>query len=161
MTGLPWVRLDTDFTHNPKTLTLVSAGRWRAIVVYIGGLGWAQAHGTAGFIPKVAMPMIHATKKDTDALVEVGLWHKSDIGDGWIVNDWAEYQPSSRNGNTSAKSAKGNCIRWHGIACGCWQNDPSWESPMGIHGTERNGTIRTVASLRGDASLTYAHEEQL
>ena len=144
MTGLPWVRLDTGFAHHPKTLALIADGRWRAVVVYIAALGWAQAHATDGHIPAAALPLIHATKRDADHLVGVGLWHRSDIGGGWIINDWADYQPASEKyGNTREKSRKGNCIRWHGFSCGCWKHPPAdapkWDpngSPIvGLHGT--------------------------
>lgn len=142
MTGLPWVRLDTDFAHNPKTLHLVAQGRWRAVVVYVSALGWCQSHGTDGHIPVPALPLVHGTRKEAQQLVEAGLWHPSDIGGGWIVNDWADYQPTDmyRKGQ-SLKAQKGNCIRWHGHACGCWKASPS-ESPsdrqLAIHGTKRN-----------------------
>lgn len=139
--GLPWVRLDADFAHNPKTLTLVHTGRWKAIVVYIAALGWAQAQGTDGHIPVAALPLLHATRREAQQLVEAGLWHPSDIGGGWIVNDWADYQPAaSHYGNTQEKSRKGNCIRWHGYACGCWKSpsgDPTGNPTVAIHGTKR------------------------
>jgi len=141
---LPWVRLDADFAHNPKTLGLVAERRWQAIVVYVAALGWSQAQGTGGYIPVAALPLIHATKREAAQLVDAGLWHPSDIGGGWIVNDWADYQPTAWT-NTAEKSRKGNCIRWHGHACGCWKSlpvgspgDPNWESPQGLHGTRRN-----------------------
>jgi len=142
--GLPWVRVDADFVQNPKVLGLITLNRWRSITVYIGALGWAQAQGTDGHIPVAALPLIHATRREAEHLVDAGLWHPSDIGGGWIVNDWADYQPNAGHyGNSREKSAKGNCIRWHGHACGCWKDpsrDPIGTPNVGLHGTKRNYT---------------------
>lgn len=142
MSGLPWVRLDTDFAHNPKTLNLIAQGRWRAVVVYVSALGWCQSHATDGHVPVAALPLIHATRKEAQHLVEAGMWHPSDIGGGWIVNDWAEYQPTDVFRKAQAqKSKRGNCIRWHGHACGCWKDSPGeslGDPRLGIHVTERN-----------------------
>lgn len=91
--ALPWVRLDTQWPHNPKFLQLVEDRKWRAIAVYMGGLAWVGAQGQDGFIPAAALPMFHGTKKDAAALIDVGLWHART--GGWDINDWADYQPTS------------------------------------------------------------------
>jgi hypothetical protein len=124
--GLPWVRIDANIGHNPKIIALASEGRWRAMSAYLVGIAWSGGQGTAGFIPTSALPFIHATRKDAQQLVDVGLWHSSDIGDGYLINDWDVYQPSAEVGDSyTAKARKGNCIRWHGHACGCWKVSPS------------------------------------
>jgi hypothetical protein len=122
--SLPWVRLDTQFAQNPKILALVEAKSWRAITVYVAGLGYCGAHGTDGLIPKSALPYLHGTPADAIALVGVALWmpHQS----GWTVNDWAAFQQSTDETKARQKrlayvSKKANCIRWHGKNCGCWE----------------------------------------
>ena len=69
--GLPWVRLDTNFAQNPKILYLIEDKKYRAIVAYISGLGYAGAQGTDGFLPKACLPVIHATRTDAKHLVAV------------------------------------------------------------------------------------------
>lgn len=121
---LPWVRLDTQFPTNPKVLALVEDKKWRAICAYTCSLSYSGAHGTDGFIPRSALLFIHASVRDAADLVAVGLWHTDKKG--WVINDWADYQQTQAEtaDALAAKrvgSRKGNCIRWHGAACGCWK----------------------------------------
>ena len=90
--GLPWVRLDTQMPTNPKVLELVVAKRKDTAFVYVCGLAYAGQHGTDGFIPETALPFIHATRKDAEVLVKVGLWIPAT--GGWLVNGWDEFQVS-------------------------------------------------------------------
>jgi hypothetical protein len=90
--GLPWVRLDTTFHHNPKVVELVAANKWRAVCVYIAGIAHAGAHGTDGYIPEACLFLIHATKREANELVTAGLWHLSP--GGWDINGWDEFQVS-------------------------------------------------------------------
>ena len=121
--GLPWVRFDTQFASNPKVLRLVSDKKWRALTVYVCGLGYCGVHGTDGFVPTGALPFLHATKPDARALVDVGMWLTRP--GGWQIKDWDQYQQSDaetqqRKANLTRAAVKANCVRWHGAACGCW-----------------------------------------
>lgn len=121
--GLNWVRLDTGFPTNPKVLQLANQRQHRAIAVYVLGLAYAGGHGTDGFLPDAALPVIQGGKKEAAALVEAALWHPC-MG-GWQINGWDEYQPSTKEMQQRKEalrrgSAKGNCIRRHGPDCGCW-----------------------------------------
>lgn len=123
--GLPWVRLDTQFPSNPKVLELAAGKDWRAAFVYVCALAYCGQHGTDGYIPRTALPFIHATKRDAETLVNVGLWIPRP--GGWAVNGWDEFQQSNdetRQRRTRAElaSKKANCVRWHGSDCGCWRN---------------------------------------
>lgn len=109
--GLPWVRLDTQWPHNPKFLMLAEDRKWRAICVYMAGLGYAGVHGTAGFLPAVALSMLHGTKKESAELVEVGLWNPAP--GGWDINGWVEFQPSLQDAATrSDRARKAAQKRW-------------------------------------------------
>lgn len=111
--GLPWVRLDTQFPSNPKVLELTSQGRWRAAFVYIASLAYCGQHGTDGYIPEACLLFIHATKKDAEELVKVGLWH-TDIG-GWSINGWSEFQISDEAAKKRSDDARKAAMkRWHG-----------------------------------------------
>lgn len=109
--ALPWVRLDSQWYQNPKFLHLVEDRGWRAITVYLAGLAWAGGQGQDGYIPKAALPMIHATVKEAHQLVAAALWIPAQ--GGWDINDWAEYQPSSltqeQRSNRARKAAQ---ARW-------------------------------------------------
>ena len=111
--GLPWVRLDTQFSSNPKILYLIQDKKFRAAFVWVASLGYSGAHGTDGFIPAAALPFLHATKPDAKSLAEVGLWVET-IG-GWEINGWADFQQSSEESQLRKKKAKDAAMaRWHG-----------------------------------------------
>lgn len=110
--ALPWVRLDTQFGTNPKILDLIEQKAHAAIVVYICGLGYAGAHGTAGYIPTAALPFLHGTKRHATQLVNAGLWH--DTVGGWQINDWDSYQLSGPEAEERARKAQLAALaRWH------------------------------------------------
>jgi hypothetical protein len=109
--ALPWVRLDTQWPHNPKFLMLVEDKKWRAISVYMAGLGYSGAHGTGGFLPGLCLPMLHGTKKEAAELVEVRLWTAAP--GGWDINGWAEFQPTTDEAEERRRKAKLAAeIRW-------------------------------------------------
>ena len=109
---MQWVRLDTAFPRNHKILELIGGkDGHRAIVVYICGLSYAGEQGTDGFIPTSALPFLHARQVDARRLVDVNLWHAVD--GGWMVNGWADFQPSTAE--TQARSVKARtaaAARW-------------------------------------------------
>ena len=110
--ALPWVRLDTQFGHNPKVLGLIEAKAHAALVAYVCGLGYSGAQGTDGYIPTAALPFIHATRRHAQQLVAAGLWHET-VG-GWQVNDWDEYQRSSMDAVERRERAQRAALaRWH------------------------------------------------
>lgn len=121
--SLPWIRLDAGLPSHPKILQLTASKQYRACAVYAFGLCYSGAHGTDGFLPEVALPLIHGTQREANELVEATLWHPC-MG-GWQINGWSEFQPSSkehanRRDSLRRSSAKGNCVRHHGPDCGCW-----------------------------------------
>lgn len=102
--ALPWVRLDSQWASNPKFLMLVEDKQWRAICVYLAALGWSGAQGQNGFVPYYALPMVHGTRREAADLVKVKLWHA--VEGGWLINDWAEYQPSSEEHERRSEKAR-------------------------------------------------------
>jgi hypothetical protein len=124
--ALPWVRLDSNIASHDKMLALIhhpSAHRWRAAAVYPFALGWSGAAGTDGHIPFHALGQVHGTKPVAALLVEVGLWVPDPLG--WTIPNWAERQQVSGTSDAIRRAKavgamKGNCIRWHGKDCGCW-----------------------------------------
>lgn len=110
--ALPWVRLDAQWASNPKFLMLAQDKKWRAITVYMAGLGYSGAHGTAGFLPLLCLPMLHGTRREASDLVEVGLWNPAQ--GGWDINGWAEFQPEFDEAvKRREKAKKAAAARWH------------------------------------------------
>lgn len=101
---LPWVRLDTQWPHNPKFLMLAEDKKWRAITVYMAGLGYSGAHGTRGFLPQLCLPVIHATRREASDLMEVGLWLPQP--GGYDINGWCEFQPETDDSEARRNKAK-------------------------------------------------------
>lgn len=121
---LPWIRYDTTHPWNPKVLSLVEDGKWRAIAVYDFSLAYCGAQDTDGFIPRLALASIHGTPRVATDLVNARLWATD--RKGWYIPDFTDYQPTSEKtaetrAQKQAASRKGNCIRWHGIGCNCWR----------------------------------------
>jgi hypothetical protein len=109
--ALPWVRLDTQWPSNPKFLMLIEEKQWRAISVYMAGLGYSGAHGTKGFLPALCLPFLHGTRKEAHQLVGVGLWQPQQ--GGWDINGWAEFQPDRDDAEARRERAiKAARVRW-------------------------------------------------
>ncbi len=112
MAALSWVRVDASLPSNPKILTLLSEkGGDHALCVCIFALGYCAQHGTDGFVPEIALGLIHGKAKDAALLISAGLWHQ--IPGGFDVNDWAEYQPSDEESKRRSEKAKRAAeVRW-------------------------------------------------
>jgi hypothetical protein len=111
--SLPWIRLDTSIGDNPKFLALMADRKHRAGLAYILGLTYSGRHELDGFIPVGALPMLHATKHDGEALVAAGLWRATP--GGWLVNGWDEFQISGEQAQKRREKAQNAAMkRWHG-----------------------------------------------
>jgi len=83
----------------------------RAGLVYVCSLGYCGAHGTDGFIPREALPFIHARPADAARLVRHGFWHEQP--GGWLVHGWDEFQESSTETQERRRKAQMAAqIRW-------------------------------------------------
>lgn len=85
---MAWVRLEDSFPEHPKILGLSVAAKW----LIIEGLSWCNRNLTDGFIAAEAAPRLGATKKLAGELVSAGVWET--CPGGWMVHDYAQYQPS-------------------------------------------------------------------
>ena len=102
--GLPWVRLDSTFHHNPKVLDLAARGKFRAAFSYVCSLAYSGQHGTDGYLPAACLPFIHATKAEATQLVTAGLWVPSP--GGWDINGWDEFQISDEEAKRRRERAQ-------------------------------------------------------
>lgn len=112
MAGMSWVRVDAALAANHKVLQLMSEkGGDHALCVYIFALGQTAVQGTDGFIPTVALGLIHGRPRDAALLVAAGLWHE--IPGGFEINDYREYQPSDEAAQKRSERAKvAAAARW-------------------------------------------------
>lgn len=125
--ALPWVRMDTNMPTHDKILSLLSdpsAKRWQAAASYMFSIQWSGGHGTDGRIPAAALPFIHGTPATARLLVKYDLWIEQTAA--WQVKNYAEYQVTDEVDAEVTRSkkkgaAKGNCRRWHGPDCKCWE----------------------------------------
>lgn len=109
--GLPWVRLDSGWPTNTKTLALVADRHYQAAAAYTFALAWCGHQGTDGYVPLSALPVIHATRKVAEQLVDVGLFDLAQ--GGWQIHDWATYQVSSEeHQKRSARARELAMRRW-------------------------------------------------
>jgi len=121
--GLPWVRLDATFPHNHKILSLLEDRKNRAINVYVFALAWSGHQTTDGFVPTYALPVVHGTRVEARQLVDAGLWDEYD--GGWLIHDWADYQPSiEHRESVRARLDKARCAKAMkgGSPCTCGQH---------------------------------------
>lgn len=125
--ALPWVRLDANIASHDKILGLIAETPhgWRAAFSYTCSLGYAGGHGTDGLIEFPALPFVHGTKQTAQLLVKHHLWRPHPLG--WLVTNWEKRQQSeamtkSIRNSRRAAAVKGNCVRWHGSDCGCWED---------------------------------------
>jgi len=112
MAELSWVRVDSALASNHKVLALLAEkGGDHALCVYIFALGHVARQGLDGFIPEIALGLIHGKKRDADLLIQVSMWRT--VQGGFEINDYAEYQPSGAD--TKARSDKARtaaAARW-------------------------------------------------
>lgn len=112
MSGLPWVRLDTSMPDNPKLLDLLASKEGhRAAFVWICCLAYSGKHGTAGFIPRSAVPRVNARTTDMNRLVTANLL--VEVAGGWDIKSWDEFQISDETARQRRENAKrAATIRW-------------------------------------------------
>src|SRR5690625_734173 len=92
--ALSWVRSDTNIASHDNILDLLGYEHGRGSALsYLCALAYSGFNGTDGHIPFAALPFIHASKKDMQALVEVGLMAPNPKG--WTVRNYTDRQQSS------------------------------------------------------------------
>ncbi len=100
---MPWVRLDDQFPHHPKVVSVGPLG----IAMQVVGLCYCNQFLTDGFIPTSAIPtFMDFTELDANAfngrggvcwiavqkLLDAGMWEEAE--GGYRIHDYLEYQPS-------------------------------------------------------------------
>lgn len=95
---MAWVKLDDAMPHHPKVL----AAGVEAFALDVAGIAYCNRYETDGFIAEASLaavlPNLRSPVRVAARLVEADRWERT--SDGWLIHDYAEFQPSS-----SAKDA--------------------------------------------------------
>lgn len=93
---MPWAKLDDNFSDHPKVMHAWAEDP-RSLGLHTMALAWSMRHGTEGKVPTfwVSSKIPDAGERDAvaAALVQSGLWKKN--GEGWIIHDFLEWNPSN------------------------------------------------------------------
>lgn len=126
--GLQWIRLDANIASHDKILALLdtkpAASAYQAAFSYVCSLGYSGGHETDGLVEFSALRFVHGTKKTAQLLVEHFLWTPDRLG--WQIVNFDKRQQLAATTKTirnaqRAGARKGNCRRWHGEDCKCWE----------------------------------------
>jgi hypothetical protein len=82
---MSWLRLDDKFAQHPKVAGLSD----RAFRIHIETMVYCAAYDTKGRIPPAALRLSGATTKQTNELLDAGLWDKNGIG--MVIHDFEDY----------------------------------------------------------------------
>lgn len=85
---MTWLRLDSGFPRHPKVRSLSLPARW----AHIEAMCYAAEFDTVGYLRPDSVTLF-ATPRIVAELVAAGLWEAN--GDGWLIHDWADYQPDA------------------------------------------------------------------
>lgn len=87
---MTWVRLDDRFTDHPKVAGVSDA----AFRLHVSGLCWSARNLTDGNIARAIIGRLGVPNpaKKAAQLVDAGLWEAT--GDGWLIHDYLEFNPS-------------------------------------------------------------------
>jgi len=112
-----WSKIDDKLHENAKARR---AGP-RAMGVWVMALSWSGDVGSDGFIPGRVLTR-WGTVKDANRLVAAGLWTPVDNGvrngvtdhgeSGYLMNDWAEYNPTHDKVEADRKATRERVARW-------------------------------------------------
>jgi hypothetical protein len=97
---MSWVRLDDRLHDNRKIKRLWLRDRG-ALALHLMALSYCGGHETDGLVDTEFLTLLAPGKADRDkltaSLVDAGVWVA--VADGWQINDFLEYNPSSADLN--------------------------------------------------------------
>jgi hypothetical protein len=110
---MPWVKLDDKLHGHPKA----SKAGLEALGLHVLAMSHCGAYGQDGHVAPEFVQEKGGAKglKLAERLVESGLWETN--GDGWLIHDWHEYNPSAddlaeQRAKRSAAGKAAAAARW-------------------------------------------------
>lgn len=100
-----WHKIDDNFTIHPKWLDVPREQRTMAAALWLYAANWSARSRQDGFVhielPFMDWEVYEDRLACAESLVKAGLWHKvesskqanANFACGWLINDWAEYNP--------------------------------------------------------------------
>jgi hypothetical protein len=95
-----WFKVDDAFWSHPKVIQAGNA----AIGLWLRCGSYSAQHLTDGFIPQSIAKHLGSSGLAA-RLVDVGLWTTSDDPCGYLMHDWADYQPTRATWLTRRESS--------------------------------------------------------
>jgi hypothetical protein len=155
-----WVKLDDQFFANPKVIELPKDAK----LLYIAGLTYCAAQLTDGLISPAALRMVAAmvqvNTKQAAALVTAGLWERE--GDGYLVHDYLEYNPSGETVRAERAAARERMrrVRSADVRPNIGRSSPSPSpSPSPIESLDKEREKETTARPESSLSRSAASQE--
>ena len=119
---MPWVRLDDQFPIHRKVGALPD----NAFRLHVEAICWCARNLTDGVVSREDLPQVTRIGKPqrlVTHLVDRGLWHEHghqctsehcppSNGDGWVIHDYWEYQPSREKAIAQKRQKAQRQARW-------------------------------------------------
>lgn len=99
---MSWLRIDDRFPRHPRIAPLSD----RAFRVHVTGMCYASEFLTDGHVPTPP-----GEEKAVRELVRRGIWAPDDAG-GYVIHDWADYNPSAETIRQQRKAASERMRDW-------------------------------------------------
>lgn len=117
-----WFRLETDLFESVKIATLRERKAHESIALWLDGLAYAVRNLTDGYVP-AWLPKRHGFRPSAiEPLLDVVLWIPAvplpgmeiqGFSDGWLIHDYAEYQPTKAHWQAIAEQRRAAALeRW-------------------------------------------------
>lgn len=100
---MAWAKFDDGFYDHPKVLGLDRKLELQCDGLHLKAVCWCSRHLTDGLVPKNIIPLLNGTTKLAQELVRVGIWEEA--GDGYIIHDYLDYNPSKEKVLLERKAA--------------------------------------------------------
>jgi len=169
---MPWVRFDDQYPIHRKVAGLSDT----AFRLHSAAIFWCVRNGTDGFVPEEDLDLVCAQVQKparfASECVRRNAWHDAAYqcasencpgpvdGQGWVIHDYLEYQPTKDENTTAKKEMQekkssggklGNHRRWH--VNGVTKPDCPW-CPSVSDGSPIGGSDPyPIAPARPDLSL--------
>ena len=85
---MAWFKVDDRLWAHPKFIGLPLA----AVGLWVKAGSYCAAYETDGALPSTMVRTLGGQKRDSDRLVDAGLWHRTE--DGFTFHNWDEFQPT-------------------------------------------------------------------
>ena len=106
-----WFRVDDGFSDHAKVHALQETKHWKgAIALWTLAGSWCSKQETDGHITMQTIRRLGGTASEADALVDCGLWEKTESG--YVFHGWAERNPLKSALDTKREQTRNRVTEW-------------------------------------------------